>query len=651
MTFGKNGKTGPHYLPRQIALILIGLFGLCLVAYSQRVTKKKPREKTDERVYLVHADRLRFDQYGPNPTAQVLNGNVEFTHKGARLLCDSAYFYQESNSLRAFSNVRMYQGDTLSLLSDYAYYDGNEQMAESRYNVVLTHRQTKLYTDSLNYDRLYGIGYFFEGGKMIDKGNTLVSDWGEYDTETRESVFYYDVTLKNPKYTMQTDTMYYDTNTSIAHVVGPSKIISDQSTIITIDGYYDTENDRARLYERSTLENQGKELTGDSLFYDEKTGISEGFRNVIYNDVINKNQLTSEYFWYNEITGAALATDRAVMKDYSQKDTLFMHSDTMRVYTFNMDTDSVFRKIHCYNKVRAYRTDVQAVCDSLVYNTKDSCMTMYKDPITWSDDRQLLGEIIEVYLKDSTIDYSHVINQALSVEKIPNTEFFNQVASREMFGYFENGEIRQTDAIGNVLASYYIEDDKDSSYVDMVYIETDTMRMFMKDRQLQKMWASKNVGNMYPVTQVPPSKAKLPSFAWFDYVRPLDKEDIFNWRGKKSGTELREIKRHQAPLQYLGSGEETLVEETSPQDSEEFLDEESSQISKALDSPTNDALKEAEKSEEEVQALNEDSFEKEVEKELESNDLEASDAVEVQNVDDNTIEEEPQEAQKEDREQ
>ncbi len=650
MTFGSNAKNGPHPLYRQIALILIGLFGLCLAAYSQKVTKKQPREKTDERVYLVHADRLRFDQYGSNPTAQVLNGNVEFTHKGARLLCDSAYFYQESNSLRAFSNVRMYQGDTLSLLSDYAYYDGNEQMAESRYNVVLTHRQTKLYTDSLNYDRLYGIGYFFEGGKMIDKANTLVSDWGEYDTETRESVFYYDVTLKNPKYTMQTDTMFYDTNTSVAHVLGPSKIISDQSTIITTDGYYDTENDRARLYERSTLENQGKELTGDSLFYDEKTGISEGFKNVIYNDVINKNQLTSEYFWYNEITGAALATDRAVMKDYSQKDTLFMHSDTMRVYTFNMDTDSVFRKIHCYNKVRAYRTDVQAVCDSLVYNTQDSCMTMYKDPITWSDDRQLLGEIIEVYLKDSTIDYSHVINQALSVEKIPNTEFFNQVSSREMFGYFENGEIRQTDAIGNVLASYYIEDDKDSSYVDMVYIETDTMRMFMKDRQLQKMWASKNVGNMFPVTQVPTNKAKLPSFAWFDYVRPLNKDDIFNWRGKKSGTELKEVKRHQAPLQYLGAGEETLVEEASPQDSEEYLDEESSRISEALDSPPNDALEEAEKSEEELETFFQDDFETEVDKELESNDLEIPDAIEVQNMDVDAIDEEPIEVEKEELE-
>ena len=80
----------------------------------------------------------------------------------------------------------MRQGDTLSLTSDYAFYDGDNQMAEARHNVLLRHRGTKLYTDSLNYDRLYNIGYFFEGGKMVDRNNVLVSDWGEYDTETRK---------------------------------------------------------------------------------------------------------------------------------------------------------------------------------------------------------------------------------------------------------------------------------------------------------------------------------------------------------------------------------------------------------------------------------------------------------------------------------
>ena len=265
--------------------------------------------------------------------------------------------------------------------------------------------------------------------------------------------------------------------------------------------------------------------------------------------------MNSNYFWYNDSTGFAFATDSAVLKDYSQGDTLFVHSDTMKVYTFNMNTDSVYRKAHCYNKVRAFRTDVQAVCDSLVYNTKDSCLTMYRDPIVWNANRQLLGEVIEVFMKDSTIDRAHVVNQALSVEMLPDSTKFNQIASREIFGFFNKGQLYKTEAVGNVQCVYYFQDDKDSSLISMTYLETDTMRMTMENRQLQSIWTCKQQGTMYPITQIPPSKRELPSFAWFDYVRPRDKHDIFNWRGKAKGTELKDVSRRSAPLQFITKGQ------------------------------------------------------------------------------------------------
>lgn len=537
----------------QLAVVLC-LFGLC-VAQSRKVAKGRHRPKTDERVYLKHADILRFNQYGEHAGAQILNGNVAFLHKGALLTCDSAYFYQESNSFKAFGHVKMRQGDTLSLTSDYAFYDGDNQMAEARHNVLLRHRGTKLYTDSLNYDRLYNIGYFFEGGKMVDRNNVLVSDWGEYDTETRKAVFNYNVNLRNPKFTLTTDTLHYDTRTSLANIVGPSVIRSKESVIHTSEGYYNTNTGRARLYGRSTMSNKGKEITGDSLFYDEKRGISQGYRNVIYKDTQKKNELHCNYLWYNEKNGFAFATENPVMMEYSQKDTLFVHSDTIKVITYHLNTDSVYRTAHCYNKVRAFRNDVQAVCDSLVYNTKDSCMTMYRDPIAWSGDRQLLGEEIQVFMKDSTIDRAHIINQALTAELMPDKDHYQQLSSKEMFAYFTKGQITQTEAIGNVRSIYYPVDDKDSTLMGLVYIETDTMKMFMRDRQLQKIWTSKTDGTWYPMTQIPPERYKLDGFTWFDYIRPINKDDIYEWRGKKDGTQLKNITRHAAPLQHIEGGE------------------------------------------------------------------------------------------------
>ena len=82
------------------------------------------------------------------------------------------------------------------------------------------------------------------------------------------------------------------------------------------------------------------------------------------------------------------------------------------------------------------------------------------------------------------------------------------------------------------------------------------MRMFISpERKLQRIWMPKATGTLYPMTQIPPGKNKLDVFQWFDYVRPLDKNDVFNWRGKAKGTEIKTIERHAAPLQYLsGNG-------------------------------------------------------------------------------------------------
>ena len=532
-------------------ILILCLFGFCLVQAMQAPRKKHKKRPEGERVYLLHADELRYDMFGRNPDAQIVKGKVSFMHQGGHLTCDSAYFYQGTNSVKAFGHVHYRQGDTLSLTCERAEYDGMMQMMHARRNVVLHHRRQTLKTDSLDFDRLYNMANFFDGGTLIDGKDRLVSDWGEYHTETREAKFVFNVKLRSGKDVVTTDTLYYDVPTSTAHMVGPSKIVSGSSVVHTADGYYDTKTDKAKLFGRSTLVDKDKSITGDSLYY-VKNGESTGYGNVVYVDKKNKNSLTCNYLRYNEKTGMGFATKRPVAIDYSQKDTLWMHSDTMRIYTYHINTDSVYRKVHAYPHVRAFRNDMQAICDSLVFNSKDSCMTMYKDPVIWNANRQMLGEEIRAYMADSTIRFAHVIGQALSIEQMPDSVHYNQITSSEMKSYFEKGEMKMTEAIGNVQTVYYMTNDKDSSLVGLNYLETDTMRMYLgAARKLDKIWTNKFTSTMYPITQVPPAKYKLPNFAWFEDLRPMDKNDIFVWRGKSSGTELKSFKRHEAPLQSL----------------------------------------------------------------------------------------------------
>ena len=530
---------------RVLLLSILCLFGFCLVAQVQ--PRRNAAQPAKSKVYLLHADVLKKSKDNPDPDAQILVGNVSFRHDSIYMYCDSACFYEKTNSLEAFDNVKMEQGDTLFLYGDYLFYDGNTQIAKVRNNVRMENRTTTLTTDSLNYDRIANLGYFFDGGTLMDEENVLTSDWGEYSPATKMSVFNYEVELVNPQFTLTSDTLRYNTATKIANIVGPSDIDSDENHIYSELGYYYTQQGQAELLNRSVLSNGGKTMVGDSLFYDRNKGVGEAFYNVEFVDTINKNMLTGNYCYYNQKVGRAFATDEAMAVDFSQGDSLFIHADTLQMFTFNLDTDSVFREARAYHKVRFYRSDVQGVCDSLVFSAKDSCLTMYRDPILWNKRQQLLGEQIMIYMNDSTIDWAHIQNQALSVELLDSANY-NQVTGKEMKAFFKNGEMNQVDVIGSVRLVYYPME-KDSTYIGMNISETSQLSMFIENRKLKKMIMSpKSNGTLYPMSQIPSDKKRLDNFAWFDYVRPLSKNDIFIWRGKGAGQELKKSTRGAAPL-------------------------------------------------------------------------------------------------------
>lgn len=548
---GTNGR-------RMLFLSILCLFGFCLVAQVQ--PRRGTVQRAKSRVYLLHSDVLKKSKTHPDPDAQILVGDVVFRHDSIYMYCDSACFYEKTNSLEAFDNVKMVQGDTLFLYGDYLFYDGNTQIAQVRNNVRMENRTTTLTTDSLNYDRVANLGYFFDGGTLMDEENVLTSDWGEYSPATKTSVFNYEVKLVNPKFTLTSDTLRYNTATKIANIVGPSDIDSDENHIYSEMGFYNTQLGQAELLNRSVLTNDGKMMTGDSLFYDRNRGFGEAFYNVEFVDTVNKNMLTGNYCYYNQLTSYAIATDKAVAADFSQGDSLFIHADTLQMFTYHLNTDSVYREARAYHKVRIYRTDVQGVCDSLVFSSKDSCLTMYHDPILWNKQQQLLGEEIMIYMNDSTIDWAHIQNQALSVEKIDSVNY-NQVTGKDMKAYFKDGEMHKVDVIGSVRLIYYPME-KDSTLIGMNVSETSQLSVYLQNQKLKKMVMSpKSNGILYPMTQIPAGKSKLENFAWFDYIRPLNKEDIFLWRGKKAGQELKKSVRGAAPLPNQKLFESQMIEQ------------------------------------------------------------------------------------------
>lgn len=485
----------------------------------QVMTDTVPPKKT--KVYLIHSNTLSFDK-AVKPDAQILNGDVCFRHDSSYMYCDSAYFFEQTNSLEAFSNVRMEQGDTLFVYGDYLFYDGNTQVAYLRENVRMENGQVTLFTDSLNYERIPNIGYYFEGGLIVDSLNQLSSFYGQYSPETKLAVFNDSVQVENPDFTLYSDTLHYDTESKVATILGPSVIVSDSGTIHTSRGWYDTVNNTSLLLDQSQVESGEKILIGDSIFYNRDTGMGEVYGNMSLIDTAQHVTLQGEYGYYNEQTGYAFATDSARFLEYSQGDTLFLHADTLQMVT----VDSVYREIKAYYGVRFYRIDMQGVCDSMQFNTRDSVLYMYTEPVLWNEQYQLYGDTIAIYMNDSTIEYAHVIQFAFVAQHV-DSSYYNQLKGNDLKAYFEGQAVHQIDVAGNAESIFYPLE-KDGAKVGMNETKSGFLTIWVKDNKLDKLkiWPSP-VGSMTPIPDLKPDQKMLKDFYWFDYLRPKNRDDIY----------------------------------------------------------------------------------------------------------------------------
>ncbi|MEG1544670.1 MAG: OstA-like protein [Tannerellaceae bacterium] len=515
-----------------IRLFLLGVFSLlsvCVFAQAQDSVSQKKKK-----VYLEHANILSFDQ-ALNPDAQVLIGDVCFRHDSSYMYCDSAYFYEQGNSLEAFSNVRMEQGDTLFVYGNYLFYDGNTQLAQMRENVRMENGQVTLFTDSLNYDRIANIGYYFDGGMVVDEENELSSFYGQYSPATKESVFNDSVRLENPQFTLYSDTLHYNTDSKIATILGPSVIVSDSGTIYSSRGWYNTADNTSLLLDRSRIVSGDRIMTGDSIFYNKESGFGEAFGNMNLQDTTKKVMIEGQYGYYNERTEYAFATDSARFMEYSKADTLYLHADTLEMATI----DSTFREIKAYHGVRFFRVDMQGVCDSMLFNTHDSVLYMYNEPVIWNEQYQIYGDTIEIYMNDSTIDYAHVKQFAFAVQLV-DSSYYDQLKGNDLKAFFNGQAVDQIDVAGNAESIFYPLE-SDGAKVGMNETKSGFLTIWVKENKLEKLkiWPNPQ-GTMTPIPDLRPEQKTLKDFHWFDYLRPKNKDDIYTVVKRKTG-EVRKV--------------------------------------------------------------------------------------------------------------
>lgn len=491
------------------------------------------------KVFLEHADLLHYEKIPVAEDAeeipeqyQVLNGNVVMRKGDMFMYCDSAYFYEESNSFDAFGNVRMEQGDTLFVYADELNYDGASELAilyaDFGKKVRLINKDVKLETDVFNYDLLNEVGYYTNGGVLTDKQNKLTSVAGEYHPNTKDAYFNYNVHLRSLQNAdtlhIYTDSLDYNTATHIAKIVSKSEIVNSDGVIYSTSGIYNTDTGVGDLYKRSlVVTKRGSTLTGDTLFYDRTKGFGEAFGGVIVTDSVRQVSLHGEYGFYDEIADSAFVTIRALAKEYSRGDTLYLHGDTINAYT---EPDST-KVTNAFHRVRFYRSDLQGICDSLSMTDRDSIMYMYRHPVVWSDERQIFGNVIYLHLNDSTIDWARLPQFGFTAEHIAE-DCYNQLSGTDLTAWFNDSTLRRLYVEGNVqLIMFPMEND--STYNKYVQTESSYMDSYYDHNTVDSIhfWPETTT-KVVPLYLARKNSYFLPKFAWYEDLRPWSPEDVFN---------------------------------------------------------------------------------------------------------------------------
>lgn len=493
--------------------LLFFLFAWAFTSYSQ------------QRKINYESDRFSRDDRR-HPGALILtkvSNQVYFTHDGIEVWCDQAVHYDEENFFKAYGNVRMVQGDTVTMTSQYAEYNGNTQFAFASGRVFMQNPQSSLQTDSLFFDRTKQQAYYRSGGTIRDTASVLKSRIGRYYLEDEKYTFSSEVVITNPDYVLRSTRLDFYSETGHAYMYGPSTITSEASTIYCERGFYDTRGDTGYFVKNSRIDYENRILEGDSLYFNRNTNFASATNNIKVTDTINKSVVRGHYAEVFRDKDSVFITRRAVAVALQEQDSVYIHGDTLMI-TGKADD----RVIRGFYGVRLFKSDMSGKSDSIHVREKTGLTQMLGNPVIWSDNNQLTGDTIHLLnnVETEKMDSLKVFDNAFMIQQ-DSIGGFNQLKGKEMYGKFEDNELRQVDLIKNTETIYYMRDDP-GNLIGINKTLSSAITIYFKDQQIEYIdYLNQVDGTIYPEEDLPPNARELKGFNWRGDEKLNSVEDLF----------------------------------------------------------------------------------------------------------------------------
>ena len=478
-----------------------------------------------------------------------LLGNVSFRQDDVFLYCDSAYQYLDRNEVEAFSNVRVVQSDTMTITGDHGFYDGARRTARMSGNVVMRDPRMTLTTPSLVYDLNRKTATYTETGHLTDPQNTLDSQQGFYDTNTKVFVFKRDVHLVTPDSELNNDTLRYNTVSKIAYFNGPTRIKGKQGNLYAEGGNYNTITRVSDFKKNAKIDTPNYLLGGDQLVYDEvkQYGVAKGHVSLIS----KKDNLTlrgdAGRYW-RALGRTKLYGGRPVVRNISQKDTLYMAADTLISVEAKPGQTTKRTVLYAFPKVQIFRGTMQGICDSLTYDRQDSIIYLNQDPVLWHTKNQLTSDSMQIRSKAGKVDEMRLFGHAFAVNQDTLLNF-NQTKGRSMRAYFRDDKMRRVDVLGNAESIFYALDG-DTATTGMNRLLSANMRLLFADNKLNKISVLANPeAKFIPSHELKPADERLKGYSWRASERPTRRQVLgkqFDDRPKKKIVRKKATPKHRS---------------------------------------------------------------------------------------------------------
>ena len=483
----------------------------------------------DQQPINYKSDRTRIDEENyPGATIFTkVNNQVYFDHDGIEVWCDQALFYQADEFFKAYGNVKMVQGDTVTLTSKYAEYNGITQFAFASEDVVLTSPSNTLLTDTLFFNRQKQESYYRSGGIVKDSTNTIESIIGRYYMEKEKYAFRKNVVVTNPDYIIHTDILDFYTETGHAYLYGPSTITGEDSKIYCEKGFYDTQLDEGHFQENANVDYDTRNLKGDSIYFRQRDNFASATNNIVVTDTINNSVVKGHYAEMYKDLDSLFITKNPIASSLQDKDSVHIASDILML-TGKADQ----RIMRAFKDARIFKNDLSGKADSIWSSESIGLTKMITNPILWAEESQITGDTIHLIsnIETNKLDTLKVFYDSFMVMK-DTIEGFNQVKGKEMYALFnEDNEIHEVNFIKNTETIYYVrEDDGDLIGIDKAM--SSAIQLFLEDNEIVIIDYKTNVdSSLYPEEEFPPNFRRLKGFLWRGDETIRSKEDLFKGR-------------------------------------------------------------------------------------------------------------------------